>query len=241
MSCITVRMPRHTPCHCIPHLRPCRRCCAVLFPPLTAVLLHGITTATSMNPGSFCSGPLLTGAIAAEHQRALASLLDWAVIPLVVVQPIAEPLAPLFTGGEGSGAGPLLFAVTVRRLGSPTLVATAVLRLTLAFAAAARARHQLALCLAPISWLHTTVGFVLPVLFNSWCWRPPLAGAAAGEAATSSGVRQRLGRTIAACNRSLYQLLGGTADSTIGRVGIAYFIFGTAWLLSKDLASKEWV
>ena len=84
------------------------------------------------------------------------------------------------------------------------------------------------------------MGFVLPVLFNSWCWRPPLAGAAAGEAATSSGVRQRLGRTIAACNRSLYQLLGGTADSTIGRVGIAYFIFGTAWLLSKDLASKEW-
>ena len=89
-----------------------------------------------------------------------------------------------------------------------------------------------ALCAATVTWLHVTVMFVLPVLFNVWMWQPHMQETeAAGAAAPCGTLRRLLVVACGAADRGMHRLLGGAARSPLTRAAVAYYILANAWLL----------
>lgn len=106
-----------------------------------------------------------------------------------------------------------------------------------------------AVCHATASFLHLSVGLVLPCLLAAWRYqRPhnsqqPSAGPEAGQAGggvnasstSTSGtawVQQALRRAAAACNCWLHTLLGGR-QVPAARALVAWFVCANLWLLCK--------
>lgn len=208
--------------------------CAVMHPPLAALVLHAFVTAMSWNP-AYCTTPLLAAPLVRQRQVGLARLLDWASMPLAAVQPITVRLPRWFAGAVALRAWALVGCALLAHAACPSYLdqpaaAPSCPRLPcLPDPADERAR-----CLATTSWFHITVQLIGPLLYNVWLWRPPPPTPQEPAVPGScSGLVWSLRRAVGACDRGLHHVLCGGAPHGAVRVAVAYYILANAWLLCR--------
>lgn len=91
--------------------------------------------------------------------------------------------------------------------------------------------HPDTVCHATISFLHFTLGLLVPLALSIYWWPPPAASEAAIEPGCSP--LRRLARSAqAVAHRQLRQAAGVSAGPLV-RVLVCYFMLAYVWILSK--------